>query len=185
MSTSASSSTGSILRPFNAATDAHLVSNLLRTSTVSRIQPSDALFLSHPGTVSLIVATCSLLLYRLQALFFSTLTVRAEVIASDDDWRWQDNAALVIYALPPLALVLAAYFGVAHAYHSQLWNSVAERTARRIDVVDPATYYSDAARPSSTASAPRSGSAFWCLEFGNDVVACVAVDGRNPGRWAT
>ena len=150
---------------------------------MSRIQPSDALFLSHPGTVSLIVATCSLLLYRLQALFFSTLTVRAEVIASDDDWRWQDNAALVIYALPPLALVLAAYFGLAHVYHSQLWNTVAERTERRIDVVDPSAYYSDAHLSSSGGTAAaRSGSAFWCLEFGSDVVACVAVDGRNPGR---
>lgn len=172
----------SVLRPFNAVIDTPLIANLLRTSTLSRVQPSDALFLSHPGTISLIAATCSILLYRLQVLFFSSLTVRAETIATDDDWRWQDSAALVIYALPPLALILAAYFGVAHACHTQLWNSVAERTERRIDVVDPATYYSDAGLASRTASGSQTGSAFWCLEFGSDVVACVAVDGRNPGR---
>ena len=161
----------SLLRPFSRSTDAGYIPVLLRTAALENIRLADVAFLIHPATVSLLIGSSSVALYYLNRLFFTVLLTEQEVIAADVQWAWQDSAAMVIYALPPIAAVVGAFFAVAHWYHTRFFTRLADIQERQIDVVDPAAYYSTA-----------KSSAFWCLQFQNEIAVCLGVDGRHPAK---
>lgn len=162
----------SVLRPYSRATDASYLPILLRSATLENVRLADVAFLIHPSIVSLIIGTSGVALFYLNRLFFSVLVLGYEAVQPEGaSWRWQDNVAMVIYALPPIAAIIGLFFAIAHWYHQKLFTRFADLQEQQIDLVDINAYYSKS-----------SGSAFWCLEFQNEIAVCLGVDGRFPAQ---
>lgn len=164
----------SLLRPYSRATDASYIPILLRTAVLENVKLADVAFLIHPAVVSIIIGASGVALFYLNRLFFSVLVTKQEEIAlerSQSLWGWQDSAAMVIYSLPPIAAVIGLLFALAHWYHTKLFTRIADAREREIDVVDISAYYSKS-----------TSSAFWCLEFQNEIAVCLGIDGRCPAK---
>jgi hypothetical protein len=161
----------SILRPYNPATDAPFIPTLVKGSILPRITTANVLFLTHPIIVSSIVALASSGLYFLYHYFFLThLAVREEL---ENNYRWEDYVATGINGLPPVAVIVANFFGLAYWLHRRIYVRMAERQIRGADLLDVAQYYKGEGSKQSS---------FWVLEFEKEIAACFALDARNPGR---
>ena len=161
----------SLLRPYSRSTDSGYIPTLLRETVLENIRLADVAFLTHPATVGLLVGTSSVLLFYLNRLFFSVLLTKAEIQLDETHWAWQDSAAMVIYALPPIAAVVGVYFAIGHWYHTRVYTRFADTQERQVDMVDIDAYYSK-----------EKESSFWCLQFQNEIAVCLGIDGRHATK---
>ena len=113
--------TTSLLRPYNGTVDGPHIAVLVNSSTLSNAPLATSLFLVSPHVVSVFIGTVSAVLYSLYNLFTSTFMFPEEL----GQRQWQDYVQLVIYAAPPIAVILGILFGVGHWYHGRIWKRAA------------------------------------------------------------